>query len=180
MANFKQAKFLGILLAGIGAIGLCMYFLFTSPITQTLLGITVQSSQPYVNNAIKKAQGEKTVTTTTSSGAYTVTASLATTEQQQEQGLMNVTSMPANSGMLFIFSDEPQIRTFWMKNTLIPLDMIFISQNKEVVYTQESAPPCKVDDCPVYSSLYPAEYVLEVNGGWAASHGVQAGNTVSF
>ena len=86
-------------------------------------------------------------------------------------------SLPQNQGMLFIFEDE-QPRAFWMKNTLIPLDMIFIDANWRIVKLIKNAEPCKEDPCPTYDSERPAKYVLEVNAGQIKEKEVKVGARV--
>lgn len=88
---------------------------------------------------------------------------LADEKTEREQGLMYVESMPANQGMLFVFEGTAP-RNFWMKNTLIPLDMVWLDAEKTIVDIQ-AAQPCKVERCPVYSGKVPAQYVLELNQG---------------
>jgi uncharacterized membrane protein (UPF0127 family) len=99
---------------------------------------------------------------------------LATTPAAQEHGLMNRTSMPADHGMLFVFADA-QPRTFWMKNTLIPLDILFFDAHGRLVAIQADAQPCKADPCSLYPSNEPARYVLELNAGTAAKLGLRKG-----
>lgn len=103
---------------------------------------------------------------------------IARTPAQREKGLMFRESLPENNGMLFAFDDEAP-RNFWMKNTLIPLDMIFMDKNGEVVSIQANVPPCNeqvTKTCPNYPSLAPARYVLEINAGLAQSHHIQPGS----
>jgi len=85
------------------------------------------------------------------------------TAADRQQGLMHRESMPSNRGMLFVWKDEAP-RNFWMKNTLIPLDMIWINEAKEIVDIQ-AAKPCTAEPCTVYSGKVPAKYVLELNQG---------------
>ncbi len=80
-------------------------------------------------------------------------------------------SMPENSGMLFIFPDE-QIRTFWMKNTLISLDMVFMDSNKKIVGIIYNATPQTLD---LRSVDKPAQYVLEINAGQALMNNLKIG-----
>ena len=105
-----------------------------------------------------------------------VQVSLARTEAERERGLMYVNYLPVDDGMLFIFDDE-QLLTFWMKNTLIPLDMIFIHTDLTVAGVVANAKPLSLDTRGVNE---PSRYVLEVNGGWAAAHGVTSGTKVRF
>ncbi|MCF7906060.1 DUF192 domain-containing protein [Candidatus Gracilibacteria bacterium] len=86
---------------------------------------------------------------------------IADTPQKRAQGLMNRERLESDHGMLFVFEEEGFHR-FWMRNTLIPLDVIWISKESEVVDVQTLL-PCKVDSCPVTSPVSPAKYVIEVN-----------------
>ena len=91
------------------------------------------------------------------------------------RGLMFRNHLPWNAGMLFAFNEEePQI--FTMKNTLIPLDMIFIDSNSKIIDIKENVPPCKQEECPSYPSREPAQYVLEVNAGFVQEKGVKVGD----
>jgi len=99
---------------------------------------------------------------------------LALTPEQQSQGLMFRKSMAADAGMLFIY-ERPQDITMWMRNTLIPLDMIFIGADGRVVRIAERAVP---QSLATISSGEPALGVLEVNGGTAARLGLKRGDLV--
>ena len=96
----------------------------------------------------------------------------------REHGLMDRTSMPANHGMLFVF-DSPTMLSFWMKNTLIPLDMLFFDRDYKLINVQHSVPPCRANPCPAYGSTGPAQYVLELNGGAAEKLGVKPGDKLT-
>ena len=76
--------------------------------------------------------------------------------------------------MLFIFQQEGPLQTFWMKNTLIPLDMLFISSDL-VIVDITTMQPCTFDPCPSYTSKQPAQYALEVNAGYVRSHAIKTG-----
>jgi hypothetical protein len=103
-----------------------------------------------------------------------LSADVAATPETQQTGLMYVYQMPQDKGMLFVF-DGDQIRSFWMQNTYIQLDMLFINFAGVVVDINEQAQPLSTT---TYSSKAPARYVLEVNGGWCAANGVKVGDTV--
>jgi YVTN family beta-propeller protein len=95
--------------------------------------------------------------------------------EEHMRGLMFRQHLPWNAGMLFAYdSEEP--KSFWMKNTLIPLDMIFVGDNSEIVDIIENVPPCEQDPCPTYPSEEPAQYVLEVNAGFVQQNRVQVGD----
>ncbi len=107
---------------------------------------------------------------------------VARTVAQRARGLMFRKSMPQDQGMLFVFDDEV-IRNFWMKNTLIPLDMIFVDKDGKVVSVRENVQPCREKDssfCSTYSSVSPARYVLEINAGLAQFHHIQAGSRMDI
>ena len=105
--------------------------------------------------------------------------SLAKTGAEQEKGLMYVKEMPQKSGMLFIF-DKEAVYPFWMKNTLIPLDMIWIDANNKVVFIGKNVQPCKTIICPVTNPAVKAKYVLEINGGMAKELGIELSQEVKF
>jgi hypothetical protein len=97
----------------------------------------------------------------------------------QAKGLMYREKLDENAGMLFIFSNEAK-RTFWMKNTYIPLDLIYISKDKKIVEIKENLEPCRENDCPTYASTIKAQYVLEVNAGFVQKNNIQIGEEVAF
>lgn len=115
----------------------------------------------------------------TGKGRHSFGIEIADTPDLRKRGLMFRTSMPEDRGMLFFFDkEEPQ--AFWMKNTLIPLDMLFISADYKVVSVAKNAVPCKTKVCDVYPSVKPAQYVLEVNGGISDKYGIKEGDTVEW
>lgn len=102
---------------------------------------------------------------------------VADSPEARAKGLMFRSSLADDSGMLFVF-DEDSSRNFWMKNTLIPLDMIFINSDLRVVEIKHNVLPCEEDPCPSYKSE-PAMYVLEVNAGLAEKNNIEVGSLVS-
>jgi len=88
---------------------------------------------------------------------------LARTPEEQQRGLMFRESLPERSGMLFLFEDDSPHR-FWMKNTMIPLDMIWMDGDGRVLFVSANTPPCKADPCPNYGPDVPAASVLEIAG----------------
>lgn len=92
---------------------------------------------------------------------------IAATDAARERGLMHRTNMAADHGMLFVYSNA-QPRYFWMKNTLIPLDILFFDAQHRLINVSADTPPCKADPCPSYASTAPAKYVLELNAGVVA------------
>ncbi len=122
-------------------------------------------------------QGQQSVVIHSATGDHKVKAEVVTRSDEMARGLMYRRSLGKESGMLFIFrQEEPQ--SFWMKNTLIPLDMIFISHNL-VIVDITTMQPCRTDPCPDYTSRQPALYVLEVNAGYCRSHTIAIGDKIS-
>lgn len=104
---------------------------------------------------------------------------LAITEEEHRKGLMNRTSLGTNNGMLFIY-DEPQLFSFWMKNTLIPLDIIFISSDNVILEKIENIPLCHIDPCNTYNNRRAAQYVLELPAGNTKKLGLTIGDVIEI
>jgi uncharacterized protein len=104
---------------------------------------------------------------------------LALTPEDQAQGLMYRESLPAQTGMLFVF-DAPGEHHFWMKNTMIPLDMIWLDDAGKVLFVSADTPPCKADPCATYGPSAPARQVLEIAGGMAAREKLTVGSTLKI
>lgn len=105
---------------------------------------------------------------------------LAKTNEEKQKGLSEIKSLPENEGMLFIF-DKKDIYRFWMKNTFIPLDIIYINDEK-IVKIFENVPPQGNNQgaIPTYQSESDANYVLELNGGQSSKNGFKVGDSVKF
>ncbi len=112
-------------------------------------------------------------------GGNRFSVEIADTQETQQLGLMFRDSMPADHGMLFIFPNEAP-RSFWMKNTRIPLDIMYFDKDLKLVSLSADTPPCKVSRCPSYPSIAPAKYVLELNAGIAASLGIAVGDKLKL
>lgn len=109
-------------------------------------------------------------------GLHEVDVEVAATPEARERGLMWREELPAGQGMLFIFPEE-EVQRFWMRNTLIPLDMIFINSAGRIVGIVERAVPRS----RVSRSVgVPGRYVLEVPGGWSQTVGLTRGGAVRF
>ena len=103
---------------------------------------------------------------------------IAETAQSREQGLMGVKKMPDQVGMAFLFG-EPPSTGFWMKDTLIPLDIAFWDSKGRIVATFTMT-PCRTDSCPVYQPATTYVSSVEMNAGLLAARGVKAGDTVTL
>lgn len=106
----------------------------------------------------------------------TVKAEVASTDVQRQMGLMWRTTMAEDEGMIFLFEQEQPL-SFWMRNTVLPLDLIFIDSEWKVVGSVENATPF-TDDPRGVPGL--SQYVLEVNAGYVAKHGITPGTEVRY
>jgi uncharacterized membrane protein (UPF0127 family) len=104
---------------------------------------------------------------------------LAETSDKQALGMMFRDHLPDDHGMLFLFPVESR-RSFWMKNTRIPLDILYFDANRQLLNVAANARPCRSRNCPRYLSAGPAKYVLELNGGKAAELGVRPGDELEL
>jgi uncharacterized protein len=102
---------------------------------------------------------------------------LADTPDKQQKGLMNRDSLCETCAMVFVFENE-EIQSFWMKNTRIPLDIIFIDKAGHIVTVYEKTTAFQTD--PTYSSTKPAKYVLETNSGFAKKNNLQVGDRIDL
>jgi len=102
---------------------------------------------------------------------------LALTEKEHELGLMFRKSIPENYGMLFVFKDI-DVKYFWMKNTLIALDIIYIDSNGVIQKIYHNVKPCKREPCKLYSSEVEIKYVLELNGNTCKKMKIKEGDKV--
>lgn len=109
-------------------------------------------------------------------GSHPVDAEVAASGISRQRGMMWRTELAPGKGMLFIFPDE-EVHSFWMKNTLIPLDMIFIGKDRRIAGIVQQATPRTTASRSVDK---PSLYVLEVPGGWAEKAGIQPGSAVEM
>ena len=107
--------------------------------------------------------------------AKKISVELATTNETRNRGLMYRHSLGADDGMLFVFPNL-DYHSFWMKNTLIPLDIIWLDSNWRVTDIYMNAPPCTRIPCPVYRPLQKAQYVLELPAFSTNRYSIAIGN----
>ena len=122
------------------------------------------------------AAGTGTLVLKTDSGDHSFNIEVATTDRERALGLMFRRSLPENAGMLFLY-DQAQPAAMWMKNTFIPLDMVFISADGKVHRIEQNAEPFSTSLIP---SEGPVVGVLELNGGEAAKIGLKRGDKVLY
>jgi uncharacterized membrane protein (UPF0127 family) len=134
-----------------------------------------------------KSGGQKAGTTSAPASAASVSidtggrqvvfrVEVAVTPEEHARGLMYRSQLATDAGMVFVF-EQPSIQRFWMKNTLIPLDMIFIGKDRRIVGVVENAAPQTESERMVGA---PSQYVLEIGGGLSTRLGIHAGEPVDF
>jgi uncharacterized membrane protein (UPF0127 family) len=110
-----------------------------------------------------------------------ITYETAVSSKEKRTGLMNRTELGQNHGMIFVY-DNADIRSFWMKNTLIPLDIIFLDSDKQIINIEKAYPEPNTPDSELerYRSDAPAQYVIEVNQNFTDRHGIEQEDRVEF
>ncbi len=107
-----------------------------------------------------------------------VIAEIADTPEKMQRGYMFREQVGEEDGMIFVYPSA-SFHAMWMKNTLVPLDMVWMDVDFRVVHIERSVPPCRKDPCPAYGSLRRASYVLEVQGGSIAPDQLALGDRIS-
>jgi uncharacterized membrane protein (UPF0127 family) len=131
-------------------------------VSALMLGAASASAEPLVIHA--------------GGSAYKFEVEVVTTPETRAQGLMFRKAMPPNAGMLFIYPGEQAV-SFWMKNTLIPLDMLFVKADGSIAHIAHNAVP--MDETPIDSGAS-VKAVLEINGGTANALGIKEGDKVEY
>jgi len=127
--------------------------------------------------SVTACQAEPKVTITTQDGRQVgFVVEIAETPSKREMGLQYRRDLAADRGMIFLFPAE-SAQSFWMKNTPLPLDMIFINRERKIVGIVEQTVPFSLDPRSVSA---PSQFVLEINGGLSKRHGIKAGDSVRF
>lgn len=160
--------------------------IFTILCFVAILASCTRTSKPKANPTIPpkfvetepffKKQGQLWFTNEVQDTLAFIEIELANTDKKIETGLMYRKSMEQNQGMLFIFDDEAR-RSFWMKNTHIPLDIIFINTEKEIVHIASQTKPYSLQSIP---SIEYAKYVVEVNAGFCSNFNITTGNHIAY
>jgi len=132
----------------------------------SLAGVSIAACRPQPRVTISTQQGRQ----------LTFTVEVADTPSERELGLQFRRELAPDHGMLFIFPSERE-QSFWMKNTPIALDMIFINKDQKIVGIVEETVPFSLDPRRVSA---PSQFVLEINGGVSRRYTIQPGDTVRF
>jgi uncharacterized membrane protein (UPF0127 family) len=143
-----------------------------------LAGCDPRSAPSAPANSAPQGAAPREITLRLPDSAAVVTP-LALDPASQQRGLMYVDHLPADRGMLFVFA-SPRPERFWMKNCLIPLDMVFMDAQAKVVHVSDHVPICTGDPCPDYGPppTVMVQLVLELGAGEAARHGLRPGVTL--
>jgi len=129
--------------------------------------------------AVSNVEGYSAVTVRNPElGEFTFFVEVAQTPEDFREGLMFRESLDDDKGMLFPYKDSAQ-RSFWMKNTLIPLDIIFIDENL-IIKRIHNAVPCRENPCQPYVSGVPVKYALEIRGNLTTEKNIKEGNVVEL
>ncbi|MGO4302933.1 DUF192 domain-containing protein [Cupriavidus sp. RAF12] len=134
------------------------------PVLKTLVAVGAT-----VLTTLAQAQSALPVVSLTA-GMYAIKAEVAASPEARERGLMYRQSMPANTGMLFVF-EEKAGHCFWMKNTNLPLSIAFLADDGSIVNIEDMAPQTEDNHCPRAA----VRYALEMNKGWFAQKGIKPG-----
>ncbi|MEW5841787.1 MAG: DUF192 domain-containing protein [Bacteroidota bacterium] len=143
--------------------------------------VTRDTTNKELDRAVQKStvyefqkEGELTFNNTKNDFISKLDIEIADDEQSRETGLMFRDKMEQNQGMLFLFPKE-DMQAFWMKNTILPLDIIFVNSKMEIVKIQKNAVPYSEKSLP---SVKPAQYVVEVNAGYCDKLGISEGDKI--
>jgi len=135
-----------------------------------------QGEQPQMERSVAGLEQAPLSITTAAGKTHHFTVEVARTAEEQAQGLMNRQSLGPDRGMIFPM-DPPRDASFWMKNTLIPLDLIFVRADGTIARIEENAVPLSLE--PIMS-MEPVAAVLELAGGRSAELGIRAGDRVNW
>ncbi len=155
------------LVSRLGLVAMCA---FAVPLVTA--GAVAQTQQPAKQAIVTYRKSALSIQT--ASGPQKFTVELALDDRQHEQGLMYRQAMAADAGMLFVYPQELTVR-MWMKNTILPLDMVFIKADGTIGAIRERAVPQSLEIIP---SGGPIKYVLELNGGTTARLGIKVGDKI--
>ncbi|OGC45243.1 hypothetical protein A2V49_01425 [candidate division WWE3 bacterium RBG_19FT_COMBO_34_6] len=110
---------------------------------------------------------------------YSFELKIANSLSKQTKGLMYVNNLAEKNGVIFIF-DNNQNNKLWMKNTIIPLDMIWVNDRDEIIYIQKNAQPCAQKICRSYGSNDLSKYIIEINAGLCDKYDINIGDKVAI
>jgi uncharacterized protein len=156
---------------------LLVYFVGKNLQSEKLVSADQSGIQPRTRSAVAfQNQGQLRFLDKNDNLLYSANIEIADDEAKRTQGLMYRDTMAENEAMLFIFPDEAE-RSFWMKNTIMPLDIIYANQEKQIITVQKNAVPYSEASIPSNGS---AQYVVEVNAGFCDRHAIEPGDHIEW
>jgi uncharacterized protein len=156
---------------------LAFILLFSEPKPARKLPALTENPKPEMKEPVFRKDGElRFIQQKTRKLIFSAAIEVAQTPAAQEQGLMFRKSMPDSAGMLFVFNVSEPL-AFWMRNTIIPLDIIFADSAKQIVKIVRNARPYSEEQL---LSVKPAMYVVEMNAGFAVKNGLREGDFINF
>jgi uncharacterized protein len=163
------------------AIILVIVLLFGGLLSTGILNFSKNSTEPITenstdNSSVTEPQFKKEGELVFLKNQEKLTIEIADNEAETTQGLMYRRTMPDSCGMVFIFADS-QPRSFWMKNTYLPLDILFLDESKKIATIQANRTPFSEEQIPSFEN---AKYVLEVNAGYCKRKGIEKGDFVKW
>jgi uncharacterized protein len=163
------------------AIILVIVLLFGGLLSTGILNFSKNPNEPITENStdnstVTEPQFKKEGELTFLKNQEKLTIEIADNEAETTQGLMYRRTMPDSCGMVFIFADS-QPRSFWMKNTYLPLDILYLDESKKIVTIQANRTPFSEEQIPSFEN---AKYVLEVNAGYCKRKGIEKGDVVKW
>lgn len=158
--------------------GLLLFLVVITACDGEKIKLPENKSKTATQEEVYKFEKDGELTFTSSKGDYitTIDIELADTQEKRVRGLMFREHLGENQGMLFVFPEETY-QAFWMKNTVIPLDMIFVNKKKIIVNIHKNTTPYSEQ---TYPSSAPAIYVIEVNAGFTDKYGIKPGDKISW
>lgn len=170
-------KMSGATIAGIGLLALVFLIIFTGDTPRRMEAKGNPSERPDAPPAYGfQKQGELRFISAKQGPTTTIDIEIAGKEWKRNLGLMYREKMAETQGMLFVFEEE-RPRAFWMKNTIISLDMLFVNAKREIVTICKTTTPYSEE---LYTSNIPAKYVVEVNAGFCDRQGIVVGDRISW
>ncbi|HUD70903.1 MAG TPA: DUF192 domain-containing protein [Dongiaceae bacterium] len=112
-------------------------------------------------------------------GGRVIAAEIADTREREMYGYMYRPEVPEDEGMVFVYP-ESGWHSFWMKNTLVPLDILWLDETFRILHMETPAPPCKADPCPSFGPMRASRYVVETRAGTAAREGLKIGDRLGI
>lgn len=171
--KISLTKLIFIIIAFVIAIAFLLFSVYMPKSNQSAPKLTSSSSKSV---PVFRLDGSLSIIPAKNPSPVTLDIEVADGEEERMRGLMDRINLPDNAGMLFIFPNE-EPRSFWMKNTFISLDIIYINSQMEIVSIQKYTQPKTTYSIP---SEKPAMYVLEVNAGFTDKNGISPGDKIEF